>query len=114
MLKREYLSTRIYPRALRSEDPVRLDSVQLMPEQVTAEFDEDLAHRQELIETLRHGTVLHPVSEMPRATTFSVEGPTKSFWIKLFYARDDPDRVERVHIMGVSRQGSEIKHINVD
>ena len=114
MLKRKYAPTGICSRPLKSEEPVRFDPVQLAPEQITAEFGEDLTHREELIDALRQGAVLHPVSEMPRASTFSVDGPTKNFWIKLFYSGEDSGRIERVHIVGVSRRGSDVKHINVD
>jgi hypothetical protein len=114
MLKQEVVTARTYPRVLGSETTITLDPLQLIPEQITAEFEEDLTDRTELIETLRQGSILHPVPEMPQATTFSVNGPTKNFWIKVFYSSTDPTRIERVHIMGVSRRGSEIKHINVD
>jgi hypothetical protein len=114
MLQQEDVVTGIYPRVLRSGTPVTLDPLQLAPEQVTAEFEEDLVDRQELIETLSQGAVLHPAPEMPQATTFSIDGTTKNFWVKLFYSSMSPGRVERVHIIGVSRRGSEIKHVDVD
>ena len=114
MLKQETLATRAYPQALKTGEPVALDPVELTGEQVTAEFEEDLADRGELIETLRQGPVLHPVPEMPQATTFSIDGPTKNFWIKLFYSPEDPSRIGRVHIMGVSRRGSPLQPLSVD
>jgi hypothetical protein len=54
------------------------------------------------------------VPEVPGATTFSVDGPTKNVWVKLFYSPEEPDRIERAHVIGVSRLGSEVNYISVD
>lgn len=97
---REELAPRTYLRVLKSDEPVALDPLQLTSEQITAELEEDLAERSELIDALRQGPILHPVPEMPQTTAFSVDGSTKNFWIKLFYSNAEPSRIERVHIMG--------------
>lgn len=68
----------------------------------------------ELIETLRQGSVLCPVPEASHGTTFSLDGPTRNFWIKLFHLPEDPRRIERIHLMGVSRRGTGTKHIDLD
>ena len=114
MLQEKNLADRIQSLALRSEETVELPSIQLTSAQVTAEFEEDLVDRPELIETLQQVTVLHPVREAGQGTIFSVDGPTKNFWIKVLHSHGDVSRIERVHIIGVTRRGSETKHLELD
>jgi hypothetical protein len=49
LLKQEDIAVRTYFRALRSDEPVALDSLSLPPEQITAEFEENVSHQTELI-----------------------------------------------------------------
>ena len=114
MLQEKNLAGRIQSLALKSEEPVALTPTELTSAQVTAEFEEDLIDRPELIATLQQGTVLHPVPEARQGTIFSLDGPTKNFWIKVLHSRGDVSRIERVHIIGVTRRGSETKHIELD
>ena len=83
MLQEKDLPSRIHSSALKSEEAVALPP-EFDSAQVTAEFEEDLADRPELIATLQQGTVLHPVGEARQKTIFAVDGPTKNFWIRCF------------------------------
>ncbi len=114
MLQEENLAGRIQSLALKSEETVELPPIQLTSAQVTAEFEEDLVDRPELIATLQRGSVLDPVRESRHETIFSVDGPTKNFWTKVLHSHGDVSRIERVHIIGVTRRGSETKHIELD
>ena len=114
MLQEKNLAGRIQSLALKSEETVKLLPIQLTSAQVTAEFEEDLVDRPELIATLQRGSVLDPVRESRHETIFSVDGPTMNFWIKVLHSRGDVSRIERVHIIGVTRRGSETKHIEFD
>jgi hypothetical protein len=114
MLQEKHLSSQAQLPALKSDEAVTLGPITLTASQITAEFQEDLAHMSELIETLQQGSVLCPVPEAPHATTFSLDGPTRNFWVKLSHLREDPSRIERVHLIGVSRRGSGTKHIDLD
>ena len=114
MLQEQNLASRIHSPALKSEAPVALPPIELTSAQVTAEFEEDLVDRPELIATLLQGTVLNPVREARQATIFSLDGPTKNFWVKVLHSRGDVSRIERVHIIGVTRRGSKTQHIELD
>ena len=114
MLQEKDLVGRIHSPTLKSEAPVALPPIELTSAQVTAEFEEDLIDRPELMATLQQGTVLHPVREAGQGTIFSVDGPTKNFWIKVLHSRGDVSRIERVHIIGVARRGSKTQHIELD
>ncbi len=114
MLQEKDLASRIHSPTLKSEAPVALPPIELTSAQVTAEFEEDLIDRPELIATLQQGTVLHPVPEAGQGTIFSVDGPTKNFWIKLRHSRGDVSHIERVHIIGVTRRGSVTQHIELE
>ncbi len=114
MLQEKNLAGRIQSLALKSEETVELPPIQLTSAQVTAEFEEDLIDGPELIATLQQGIVLHPVRESRHETIFSVDGPTKNFWIKVLHSHGDVSSIERVHIIGVTRRGSETKHIELD
>ena len=114
MLQEQNLASRIHSPTLKSEAPVALPPIELTSAQVTAEFEEDLIDRPELIATLQQGTVLYPVREAGQGTIFSVDGPTKNFWIKVLHSRGDVSRIERVHIIGVARRGSKTQHTELD
>lgn len=114
MLQEKHLASQAQLPALQSDETVTLGPIALTSAQITAEFAEDLAYLAELIATLQQGSVLCPVPEAPHGTTFSLDGPTRNFWIKLFHLREDPSRIERVHLMGVSSLGSGTKHIDLD
>ncbi len=114
MLQEKDLASTIHSLALKSKDAIPLPPIELTSAQVTAEFEEDLVDQPELIATLRQGTVLNPVREAAHENIFSVDGPTKNFWIKLLHSRGDVNRIERVHIIGVTRRGSQTQHIELD
>ena len=114
MLQEKDLAGRIQSLALKSGETVELPPIELTSAQITAEFEEDLVDRAELIVTLQRGGVLDPVRESRQGTIFSVEGPTKNFSIKVLHSRGDLSRIERVHIIGVTRRGSKTQHIELD
>ena len=114
MLQEKNLAGRIQSLTLKSEETVKLPPIQLTSAQVTAEFEDDLVDRPELIATLQRGSVLDPVRESRHETIFSLDGPTKNFWIKVLHSRGDVSRIERVHIIGVTRRGSKTQHIELD
>src|SRR5207237_7668610 len=114
MLQEKNLAGRIQSLALKSEETVEFPPIQLTSAQVTAEFEEDLVDRAELIAILQRGSVLDPVRESRQQTIFSVDGPTKNFWIKVLHSRGDVSRIERVHIIGVTRRGSKTQHTELD
>jgi len=114
MLQEKDLAGRIQSLALKSEETVELPPIQLTSAQITAEFEEDLVDRSELMATLERGSVLNPVRESPQENIFSVDGPTKNFWIKVLHSRGDVSRIERVHIIGVTRRDSKIQHIELN
>ena len=63
MLQEKNLAGRIQSLALKSEETVEFPPIQLTSAQVTAEFEEDLVDRAELIAILQRGSVLDPVRE---------------------------------------------------
>lgn len=85
---------------LEADEPVELPPAEIDAAAVIAQFDSYRPHVPELLETLRAGTVAEPVAVMNDGSTFSVHGPTRTFWVKLWHAAGpDLTRIERAQVI---------------
>jgi hypothetical protein len=85
---------------LESDEPVELPPAEIADSAVLIQFDKFRPYTQELLETLRAGTVAEPVPVMLDGSTFAIHGPTRTFWVKLWHAaRTDMTRIERAQVL---------------
>ena len=85
---------------LESEDPVELPPAEIDESAVLVQFDKFKPYISELLETLRAGTIAEPVPVMIDGSTFSVHGPTRTFWVKLWHAAgSEMKKVDRAQVI---------------
>jgi hypothetical protein len=74
----------------------------LRREDVAVEYPEFHRHIDELMELLRKGVEVHPVT--PKGNIFSIVGPIHDFWIQPYVGKNSSQEVVKVHILGCSRK----------
>ena len=85
---------------LESEDPVELPPAEIDNNSVLVQFEQFKPFTQELLETLRSGTVAEPVPVMLDGSTFAIHGPTRTFWVKLWHAAGtDMTKIDRAQVI---------------
>ena len=85
---------------LESEDPVELPPAEIDNNSVLVQFEQFKPFTQELLETLRAGTVAEPVPVMLDGSTFAIHGPTRTFWVKLWHAAGtDMTKIDRAQVI---------------
>src|SRR5829696_5663449 len=85
---------------LEGDDPIELPPAEIADSAVIAQFDSYRPHIPELLEELRAGTVVEPVTVMNDGSTFAVHGLTRTFWVKLWHAAgSELTRIERAQII---------------
>ncbi len=85
---------------LESDDPVELPPAEIEDGAVLVQFDKFKPFVGELLEVLREGTLAEPIPVMMDGSTFSVHGPTRTFWVKLWHANgSDLARIDRAQII---------------
>jgi len=85
---------------LESEDPVELPPAEIDDSAVLVQFDKFKPYISELLETLRAGTIAEPVPVMIDGSTFSVHGPTRTFWVKLWHAAgSEMKKIDRAQVI---------------
>ena len=85
---------------LESEDQVELPPAEIDNNSVLVQFEQFKPFTQELLETLRAGTVAEPVPVMLDGSTFAIHGPTRTFWVKLWHAAGtDMTKIDRAQVI---------------
>jgi len=85
---------------LESEDPVELPPAEIDNNSVLVQFEQFKPFTQELLETLRAGTVAEPVPVMIDGSTFAIHGPTRTFWVKIWHAAGtDMTKIDRAQVI---------------
>jgi hypothetical protein len=85
---------------LESDEPVELPPAAIEESAVIVQFEKFKPFVQELLETLRAGTIAEPVPVMLDGSTFSVHTETRTFWVKLWHAASsEMTRIERAQVI---------------
>jgi len=85
---------------LESDDPVELPPAEIDQSAVIVQFEKFKPYTQELLETLRAGTIAEPVPVMLDGSTFSVHTASRTFWVKLWHAAgSELTRIERAQVI---------------
>lgn len=85
---------------LESEEPVELPPANVSDSSVLVQFEKFKPFIPELLQLLRTGTVAEPVPVMLDGSTFAVNGPTRTFWIKIWHAAGhDMTVIDRVQVI---------------
>ena len=85
---------------LESDEPVELPPAEVTEALVLVQFEKFKPFTPELVELLRAGTVAEPVPVMLDGSTFAVNGPTRTFWIKIWHAAGrDMTLIDRVQVI---------------
>ena len=85
---------------LESAEPVELPPAEVSESAILSHFPQNKQFIPELLEVLRSGPIAEPVPVMMDGSTFAVQGPTRTFWVKLWHAAGSEQRIiERAQIM---------------
>ncbi len=85
---------------LESSDPVELPPAEVEEKSLVVQFDSYKPFVPELLAVLRAGSVAEPVPVMLDGSTFAIHGETRTFWVKLWHAGQDRERIERAQVIG--------------
>jgi len=97
---------------LESNDPVELPPAEIETSAVLVQFDKFKPFVAELLDALRAGGLAEPIPVMMDGSTFSIHGPTRTFWVKLWHANgSEMTRIERAQIISClpSTRGIQVK-----
>lgn len=84
---------------LESDEPVDLPAAAIEERAVIVQFDQHKPFVPELLDALRAGTRAELVPVMMDGSTFAIHSATRTFWVKLWHASPDLDRIERAQII---------------
>ena len=85
---------------LEGEEIMELPPATVEESAVIMQFAQFKPFIPELLEELRDGTDAHPVPVMNDGSTYAIHGPTRTFWVKLWYQSDsDLEIIERVQVL---------------
>jgi len=84
---------------LESDEPVELPPAEVDEGAVVLQFENVRPFIPELLATLRAGTTAELVPVMRDGSTFAIHTQTRTFWVKLWHASAEMNRVERVQVL---------------
>lgn len=85
---------------LEGDEPVELPPAEIDDNAVIVQFDKFKPYTNELLETLRAGTIAEPVPVMLDGSTYSVHTTSRTFWVKLWHtAGTELRRIERAQVI---------------
>ena len=85
---------------LEGSEPIELPPAEIDESAVLVQFDKFKPFIHELIEELRDGTMATPVAVMNDGSTWSIDGDTRTFWVKLWHAAGtDLTKIDRAQVI---------------
>src|SRR2546421_6283195 len=84
---------------LEPDEPVELPPAEVDERAVVLQFENVRPFIPELLATLRAGTTAELVPVMRDGSTFAIHTQTRTFWVKLWHASAEMNRVERVQVL---------------
>jgi hypothetical protein len=85
---------------LESNEPVTLPPAEIDDNSVLVQFEKFKPYVSELLELLRAGTVAEPVPVMLDGSTFALNGPSRTFWVKIWHAAGSEMRkIDRAQVI---------------